>query len=86
MRRINDEEEIKESVAELVLLEKAQKQARLRDQVGFVRYLQAGQVKTQPQAGAMIGLQRRQNQQLWQQYAGQGLGRTAYQWLQRQLG
>lgn len=73
MRRINYEEEIKESAAELLILEKAQKQARLRDRVRFVRYLKEGQAKTQPGAGAMIGLQRRQSQQLWQQYAHQGL-------------
>lgn len=73
MRRINYEEAIKESVAELLVLEKAQKQARLRDRVRFVRYLKQGQVKTQAEAGGLIGLQRRQSQQLWQQYARQGL-------------
>ena len=73
MRRINYEEAIKESLAELMSLEKKQKQARLGDRVRFVRYLKAGQAKTQPQAGALIGLQRRQSQQLWQQYARQGL-------------
>lgn len=76
MRRINYEnyeETIKESVAELLVMEKEQKQARLRDRVRFVRYLKEGQAKTQPEAGAMIGLQRRQSQQIWQQYASQGL-------------
>lgn len=73
MRRINYEAEIKESVAELLVLEKAQKQARLRDRVRFVRYLKQGQAKTQVEAGAMISLQRRQSQQLWQQYARQSL-------------
>ncbi|KAA5549504.1 helix-turn-helix domain-containing protein [Adhaeribacter rhizoryzae] len=73
MRRINYEEAIKESVGELLILEKEQKQARLRDWVRFVRYLKAGQAKTQLQAGEMIGLQRRQSQQLWQQYAHHGL-------------
>jgi transposase len=73
MRRINYLAEIKESVAELMDLEKKQKQARLRDRVRFIRYLKAGQAKTQPEAGAMIGLQRRQSQQLWQQYRSQGL-------------
>lgn len=73
MRKINYQEKIKESVGELVILEKAQKQARQRDRIRFVRYLKAGQAKTQPQAGAMIGLQRRQSQQLWQQYASQEL-------------
>jgi len=73
MRKINYEEAIKESIRDLMILEKAQKQARLRDRVRFVRYLKAGQAQTQPQAGAMIGLQRRQSQQLWQQYVHQGL-------------
>lgn len=73
MRRINYEAEIKESVAELLLQEKEQKQSRLRDRVRFIRYLKAGQAKTQPEAGALIGLQRRQSQQLWQQYRSQGL-------------
>lgn len=73
MRRINYLEEIKESVGELLNLEKEQKQARFGDRVRFIRYLKAGQAKTQPEAGAMIGLQRRQSQHLWQQYAKQGL-------------
>ncbi len=73
MRSINYKEEIKESVVDLLLLEKAQKQARLRDRVRFVRYLKEGQAKTQPAAGALIGLQRRQSQQLWQQYRSQGM-------------
>jgi transposase len=73
MRRINYNEVIRESVEELELLEKKQKQARLRDRVRFVRYLKEGQAKTQPEAGAMIGLQRRQSQQLWQVYRSQGL-------------
>jgi transposase len=73
MRRINYEEEIKESLAALVLLEKEQKQVRQRDRVRFVRYLKEGRVSSQVAAGALIGLQRRQSQHLWQQYASQGL-------------
>ncbi|KAA5539111.1 hypothetical protein [Adhaeribacter rhizoryzae] len=69
MRRINYQEAIKKTVAELQELEKGQKQARLRDRVRFVRYLKAGQANTQPEAGAMIGLQRRYSQQ----YVSQGL-------------
>jgi transposase len=74
MRRINYQTAITESEEELLVLEKAQKQARQRDRVRFIRYLKSGQAPTQPQAGAMIGLQRRQSQQLWQQYQQQGLG------------
>jgi len=73
MRGIHYQEKIKESVAELLILEKEQKQVRQRDRLRFIRYLKAGQASTQVAAGALIGLQRRQSQYLWQQYHSQGL-------------
>jgi len=76
MRRINNQEAIKEPVAGLLIVEKDQKQARMRDRVRFIRYLKEGRAKTQPEA--MIELQRRQSQQLWQHYTRQGLHALLY--------
>jgi len=73
MRKIDYKEVIQESLEELLQREKEQKQARMRDRVRFIRYLKEGQASTQSQAGALIGLQRRQSQQLWQKYSSEGL-------------
>ncbi|MDQ3290862.1 MAG: winged helix-turn-helix domain-containing protein [Bacteroidota bacterium] len=73
MRKIDYKAAIKESLEELLAREKEQKQARMRDRVRFIRYLKEGQASTQSAAGALIGLQRRQSQQLWQKYSRQGL-------------
>lgn len=64
---------IKESVAELQELERAQKQARYRDYVRFVRYLKEASSTTQVGAGERIGLKVRQSQVLWQRYKQEGL-------------
>ncbi len=73
MSAINYREVIKEEVEVLKRLEKQQKDARLRDRVRFIRYLKEGSANSQPQAGAMVGLQRRRSQQLWKQYQEEGL-------------
>lgn len=73
MRIINYSEVITEEVEELKRLEKQQKDARLRDRVRFIRYLKEGRATSQPQAGEMVGLQRRRSQQLWKQYREAGL-------------
>lgn len=73
MRRLNYKEVIKESVAELLELEKAQKDARLRDRVRLLRYLKEGTAIGQRQAGELVGLSGRHSQKLWQQYTTQGL-------------
>lgn len=81
MSVLNYREIIKEDVEELKSLEKKQKEARLRDRVRFIRLLKEGSATTQPQAGKMIGLQRRRSQQLWKQYQQEGLSSllsTAY--------
>ena len=73
MAAINYQEIIKEEVEELLLLEKGQKQARLRDRVRFIRLLKEGSAQTQQQAGELVGLKLRQSQLLWKQYRSQGL-------------
>lgn len=73
MSVIDYREVIKEEVEELKRLEKQQKEARLRDRARFIRYLKEGSATSQPQAGAMVGLQRRRSQQLWKQYSEGGL-------------
>lgn len=73
MRQLNYKEEIGEPIEELWALEKAQSNSRLRDRVRFIRLLKEGQALTQPQAGEMVGLKRRQSQVLWKTYRMQGL-------------
>jgi transposase len=73
MRMINYQEVIKESVEALLSLEKKQTNARLRDRLRFIRLLKEGTVTTQVEAGAIIGLKRRQSQKLWQLYKQEGL-------------
>lgn len=73
MARLNYQELIGEEAAELLRIEKEQKQARLRDRVRFIRLLKEGTAQTQQQAGQMVGLGLRQSQLLWRQYRGQGL-------------
>jgi transposase len=73
MRIINYKEVIRESVEELLSIEKKQTKARLRDRVRFIRLLKAGTATTQVEAGAIIGLKRRQSQLLWQHYTQDGL-------------
>lgn len=58
----------------LLRLERQTKDLKARDRVRFIRLLKTGQAATQKEAGALIGLQVRQSQRLWQQYRNQGLG------------
>jgi len=74
MRILNYREVIKESVEELVKLEKSQKDARLRDRVRMLRYLKEGLAVGQRQAGELVGLSGRHGQKLWRQYSTHGLG------------
>ena len=70
---------IPQSLDQLHHLEKSQTKAKLKDRVRFVRYLKEATAKTQIQAGALIGLQPRQSQALWQTYRQKGLdGLLAY--------
>lgn len=73
MRTINYVVAIQESVERLLSLEKKQKQPRLRDRVRFIRLLKQGRALTQPQAGQLVGLGRRQSQALWKRYTAGGL-------------
>jgi transposase len=73
MRIINYKEVIKESIEELWSIEKKQTNARLRDRIRFIRLLKEGTVTTQVEAGAIIGLKRRQSQKLWKLYKQEGL-------------
>lgn len=54
-------------------MEQSQKQSRLRDRVRMLRFLKEGRATTQQQAGELVGLSRRQSQQLWKLYTSQGL-------------
>ena len=65
---------IQEEASALLLIEKEQRQARIRDRVRFIRLLKEGAAKTQEQAGELVGLKLRQSQLLWKQYRSQGLG------------
>ena len=65
---------IREDVSELLGIEKEQQRARIRDRVRFIRLLKEGTAQTQQQAGALVGLKRRQSQLLWKHYRQQGLG------------
>lgn len=74
--------EIKETLEQLLQLEKQQRQARLRDRIRFLRLLKEGQAQTQLQAGKQLGLSLRQSQRIWQTYRQQGIGQllqTGYQ-------
>jgi transposase len=73
---------IKESADQLLLIEKQQRQARLRDRIRFLRYLKEGRAQTQQQAGEQLGLSLRQSQRLWQTYRQEGIEKllqTGYQ-------
>lgn len=70
---INYKEAIKESIEELWSMEKKQTNARLRDRIRFIRLLKETTVTTQVEAGAIIGLKRRQSQKLWKLYKQEGL-------------
>jgi len=54
-------------------LEKAEPDKYVRDKIRYLRYLKSGVCKSQREAGWLIGLQERQSQRLWQQYARGGL-------------
>lgn len=74
--------EIKETLEQLLQLEKQQRQARLRDRIRFLRLLKEGQAQTQQQAGKQLGLSLRQSQRIWQTYRQQGIDQllqTGYQ-------
>ncbi len=73
---------IKESIDELLAIEKQQRQARLRDRIRFLRFLKEGRAQTQQQAGEQLGLSLRQSQRLWQTYRQEGIDKllqTGYQ-------
>jgi transposase len=66
---------IAESESELLDLERRQTVSRFRDYVRFIRYLKTAQAKSQQASGALIGLQLRQSQNLWQGYQKKGLAK-----------
>ena len=65
--------QIKESIEELLDLEKQQSKSKLIDRIRFIRYLKTGLVKAQATAGELIGIQRRQSCTLWKLYRQQGM-------------
>ena len=64
---------ITQSADELLVLEKRQSKAKLKDRLRFLRFLKEGTPKTQQQAGHLIALQERQSQNLWRSYRQKGL-------------
>jgi transposase len=64
---------IQETLSELQKLESNQKKSFYKDRVRFIRYLKEGTAKSQPKAGALIGLQERQSQHLWKLYRQRGM-------------
>jgi transposase len=73
MKKLDYKSLIKESVEDLLKLERLQTLSRSRDYVRYIRYLKEDTAKTQGQSGALIGLKERQSQTLWQTYKKQGL-------------
>ncbi len=71
--RLSYKELIKEKEEELLQLEKSQQLSYVKDRVRFIRYLKEGRVKSQAQAGSLIGLQSRQSQNLWKVYQQKGI-------------
>jgi transposase len=64
---------IQETLPELQQLESTQKKSFYKDRVRFIRYLKEGTAKSQAKAGALIGLQERQSQNLWKLYRQKGM-------------
>ena len=74
---MNYQTEIAETSEYLLKLERETKDLKARDRVRFLRLLKTGNAATQRQAGAMLGLQVRQSQRLWQQYRTGGLSKMS---------
>ena len=70
---LNYSKAIKESVADLLQVERSQKKALLRDRVRLVRLLKSGECSSQRQAGERIGLSLRESQRVWGRYQRGGL-------------
>lgn len=66
-------DKIAQSLDDLLLLEKQQTTARLRDYVRLLRLLKAAQATSQQDAAHQLNLSLRQVQRLWQRYQKQGL-------------
>ncbi|TDE11536.1 hypothetical protein, partial [Dyadobacter psychrotolerans] len=64
---------IKESIADLLFMEKREKNAMRRDRIRFIRSLKMGEYRSQARAGAAIGLGERQSQRLWNSYVKGGI-------------
>jgi transposase len=70
---MNYTEIINESVEQLQVQAKKQKKARYEKRFRFLILLKSGKVKTQKEAGEMVGWKLRYAQQMWQVYQEQGL-------------
>ena len=73
MRKVNYQEQIRESEEELLTLERKQTKGIVRRRVRFLRLLKTGECTTQAQAGCRIAVNGRQSQQLWKKYRDEGL-------------
>lgn len=70
---MNYADKITQNLPDLLLLEKQQTNARLRDYVRLLRLLKAAQAKSQQDAADQLNLSLRQVQRMWQRYQKQGL-------------
>ncbi len=70
---MNYADKITQNLGDLLVLEKQQTNARLRDYIRFLRLLKAGTAKTQQQAADQLNLSLRQVQRLWKPYQQDGL-------------
>jgi len=70
---MNYADKITQNLDDLLLLEKQQTKARLRDYVRLLRLLKAAQAKSQQHAADQLNLSLRQVQRLWQRYQKQGV-------------
>ena len=72
-KRLDYSKLIKESVSELLKLERRQREVLFRDRIGYLRVLKSGEVKTQKEASDLIGISARQGQRNWRLYRQEGL-------------
>lgn len=72
-KKINYETEIIEDLANLIMLEKVEKNGFIRDRIKFIRLLKKGLVKTQSEAGRVLNISERQSQRIWRDYKEKGL-------------
>lgn len=76
MRTINYKELIKESVEELVVIEKKENRGRTRDRIKLLRLLRSGQYSTLKEVSKVIGITYQSGKNLLNTYKTQGIEGT----------